>query len=168
MTSTDIVRETDIARDLLKTFSDISDEDAITITLASETNLLEVIGAGVERVSLIETLGASIDTLIESLKSRRQRLDMQAERIRTAIGVAMEATSLKKLELPMWAISLAKKPAGLIVTDESAIPSNFFKLPPPPAPKLDKKAVLDALKAGQTVPGATLDNGGSIVKIRRG
>jgi len=55
-------------------------------------------------------------------------------------------------------------PQKLIVTDESQIPTRFFK---PQPPKLDRKELLDALKIGETVPGADMSNGGTTIQIRR-
>ncbi|MGE0857439.1 MAG: siphovirus Gp157 family protein [Hyphomicrobiaceae bacterium] len=45
----------------------------------------------------------------------------------------------------------------------SRIPSEFWK---PQPPRLDKKVVLDALKAGAVVPGAELSNGGETLSMR--
>jgi hypothetical protein len=39
------------------------------------------------------------------------------------------------------------------------VPEKFMKAPPPPPPALDKKAVAEALKAGEDVPGCRLEQG---------
>ena len=46
---------------------------------------------------------------------------------------------------------------------EALIPAKFWK---PQDPKLDRAAVAEALKAGETVPGASLSNGGLSLSIR--
>ena len=49
------------------------------------------------------------------------------------------------------------------IVDESMIPSKFWK---PSDPKLDRKAVLEALKAKEDVPSATLSNGSETLMVR--
>jgi Siphovirus Gp157 len=50
-----------------------------------------------------------------------------------------------------------------LILDEAILPAKFWKAQDP---KLDKKAVLDALKAKEDVPGASLSNGGETISIR--
>jgi hypothetical protein len=47
--------------------------------------------------------------------------------------------------------------------DESHIPEAFWK---PQQPKLDRRALLAALKAGEVIRGAALDNGGTALSVR--
>jgi hypothetical protein len=51
----------------------------------------------------------------------------------------------------------------VVITDEHAIPQAFWR---PQPPKLDRKAIGEALKAGQAVPGAQLSNGGTTLAIK--
>jgi hypothetical protein len=64
---------------------------------------------------------------------------------------------------PDFTMSLRAQPPKLLVTEESTIPEEFWR---PQAPKLERKALLAALKAGAIVPGATLDNGGVTISVR--
>jgi hypothetical protein len=49
------------------------------------------------------------------------------------------------------------------VVDEREIPEPFWR---PQPPKLDRKALLAALNAGQTVLGASLGNGSTTITVR--
>jgi hypothetical protein len=71
---------------------------------------------------------------------------------------------IKKRETPAGTISLRTVPPSVIVQEEADIPTQFWK-PQPPA--LDKKALLDFLKNGNKVPGATLSNGSVTTSITR-
>jgi hypothetical protein len=51
----------------------------------------------------------------------------------------------------------------VLIVDEAAIPADFWK---PSDPKLDKKAVGEALKAGREVAGAMMSNGGETLQVR--
>jgi hypothetical protein len=83
---------------------------------------------------------------------------------RTLIAKAMELAEIKKREAPAGTVSLKRVPPCAIITDESAIPSRFWKAQ---APKLDKAAVSHALRdEGVDIPGATLSNGTLTIAIR--
>jgi hypothetical protein len=85
----------------------------------------------------------------------------------------------------------ADLPPDVVITAEADIPSDFFVPQPPPPPKLDKKALKEALLTREMkvtfaaslegdaeraqalaaitlIPGATLNNGGFSLQIRRG
>lgn len=154
------------ARNLLAVYADVlaGDEQAVADAIEGETDLRSAIEVAVDRIASNDALVAAIKDRVDGLNSRRKRLDAQTETLRTAIGVAMEVATIKRLELADGTVTLKATPASAIVTDEAVIPAKFWK---PQEPRLDKRAVLDALKASEAVPGATLSNGGSTVQIRR-
>jgi len=161
----DLRRETEAARGLLANMRDIigDDDEVVASTIEGETNLLEAIGQGVKRLAELDALMAATKTLIDGLRERQQRFDNQYGLIRDALAVAMESGEVKKIELPLATISLKRVPPSAIVGDEWLIPEKFWK---PQAPTLDKRAVLEALKAGEVIPGATLSNGGQSLNLR--
>lgn len=158
-------RETEEARSLLANLKDIlgDDDQAAADTVEGETSLHEAMASATSRIIELDVLLIGIDTAREQLFNRASRLKHQQSQIRTALCVAMEAASVKKLELPVATVSLRAVPRKAEITDEAAIPSKFWKAQDP---KLDKKAVLDALKAKEDVPGATLSNGGMTISIK--
>lgn len=160
-----LAMQTDAAKMLLAQCADIlgDDAEAAQITIESETNLVEAIERAVKRIAEIDALRASIKDLVEKTKARDERFKNQRELLRTAVLMAMEGAGMARLEMAVATLSTKKVPAGLQVVDESQIPSKFFVRGDP---KLDKKAVLEALKAKEEVPGATLDNGSTTIQIK--
>lgn len=160
-----LYRETEAAKVFLANLNDIlgDDEQAKADTVEGQTNLHDAIGVAVERIFFLDEMLAGIDTKVSELKARMSRLDAQRDNIRTAICAAMEAGSLKKFEHALATVSLRAVPPKAEITDEAAIPAKFWKAQDP---KLDKKAVLDALKAKEAVPGAVLSNGGVTISIK--
>lgn len=160
-----LYRETEAAKVFLANLRDIlgDDEQAKADTVEGETNLHDAIGIAVERIFALDEMIAGIDTKLTELKTRLSRFDAQRENIRTAICAAMEAGSLKKFEHALATVSLRSVPPKAEITDEALIPSKFWKAQDP---KLDKKAVLDALKAKEAVPGAVMSNGSVTVSIK--
>lgn len=157
--------ETEAARSLLANVRDIigDDEEAVRDAIEGETNLIEAIEATVARIAEVEAHQDAIATQIKAMGERKSRFEAQGERLRTALTVAMGAADLKKLELPLATLSRKPVPPKAVITNETDIPSKFWK---PSDPKLDRKAVLDALKAKETVPGAELSNGSETIAIK--
>lgn len=171
-TELDLKQQSELARFLLSQVADIvaDDEEVITATIEGETGLLEAIDAALDQISDAEALAEMIAKRIEKLEARKVRMVKRAERLRTAVAVAMEAASAKKLIRPLGTLSLRTLPQKVIVTDEAAIPTRFWVVPKP-EPKIDKKALLDALKASdpdteEAIPGCELSNGGISLTIR--
>lgn len=157
--------ETQRARDLLADMRDLlgDDADAIGMTVESETNLQEAMHAALKRLAELNGLMNGIVGMIANLKDRGERLEKQRDTIRELLCVAMETAGQKKLETPLGTVSLRSVPPKAEIIDEAAIPSRFWK---PQDPKLDRKAVLDALKAKEAIPGAMLSNGGVTISIK--
>jgi uncharacterized protein YbcI len=157
--------ESEIARSLLANIhSVLSDDEEMAITaIEGETNLLETISVAVERISELEALEDATKARLDALKARKERFGRQAENIRTALLAAMAAVEMRKLELPTATITLKAVPPKANVYSEADVPSSFWK---PQPPKLDLAAITAALKAKETIPGASLSNGNETVSIR--
>lgn len=162
-----IERETEAARCLLANVRDIlaDDEQATLDAVEGETHWLEAIESAVNRVSEVKAHQEAIGVQMKALAARKARFEAQGERIRAAILVAMADLDLKKLELPQATITRKPVPPKAQIINEAEIPARFWK---PSDPTLDKKAVLDALKDKEDVPGAVLSNTSETLAIREG
>lgn len=140
------------------------DEDFIRDSIEGETNLFEIISALVAADGEDKALVEGLDHFADALDARKQRIKQRIETRRALLASAMEIAELKKLETPAGTISQTKVAPKPIVQDEADIPAEFWK---PSDPKLDRKALGDALKEGRVIPGATMSNGGFTVTIRR-
>jgi hypothetical protein len=108
-------------------------------------------------------LAAALGMRISDMQQRLSRFEVRAEKKWALVTQVMERAQLKKLQEPDFTVSLRAVPPGLVVCNEGDIPQEFWK--PQPA-KLDRKGLLAALGAGQTVPGANLGNGGTTISVR--
>jgi len=164
----DIRREAEAAKVLLANIKDViaDDPEAIHDAIEGETGLLEAITEAVDRVLEVETLSEALAARIKRMQERKSRLEAQAERIRTAIVVAMGDVDLKKLELPEATITRKPVPAKVIVTDESLLPSKY--LVEKTTVNVDRKALLADLKDNWTISGACLSNASETLAIRQG
>lgn len=165
-----IHRQTEAAKSLLSSLRDQGVEDdaeLVADAIEGETNLVEAIGAALAQIDEEEAHILGLSAKIEQFSARRDAKKRRVERTRALIEQAMIATDQTSLRLPTATLSLTKRAPGLIVNSEADIPSRFFVEQERPAPKLDKKALAAAIKAGEQVPGANLDNGSVSLSVRR-
>ncbi|MGH0280785.1 siphovirus Gp157 family protein [Sinorhizobium meliloti] len=166
-----IHRQTEAAKSLLCSLRDQGvDDDAelVADAIEGETNLTEAIEAAVAEIDECDVLVTGLKAKEAEFEARRKAIEKRAERIRALIEQAMLATDQLSMKLPTATLSLTKRAAALIVTDEADIPAKYWVEQPRPAPKLDKKALTaDLREAKAAIPGATLDNGSFSLTVRR-
>jgi hypothetical protein len=158
-------RETEAARVLRAQISALDgvDEDTIRDTIEGETKLDSLIAQVVEDIAIDSASIDGIKAHIETMRGRKERLEARIESRRTAVLMAMTMGEIKKLELPVATLSRKPVPPKVQVVDEAQIPSAFWRRSDP---TLDKRALLDALKGEQVIPGASLSNGGETLSLR--
>lgn len=126
---------------------------------------LESIGGDIEEKSInvamfvrnLESSAAAIETQIESMEDRSKAIRKKADHIKDYLKANMEHAKLQKIESPFFVLSIKKNPASLILDDEKLVPPSFLKIPEPPPPMIDKTKIKEAIKGGQVVPGAHLE-----------
>ena len=101
----------------------------------------------------------------KTCKRGKRRISDRINAFKRTIKEAMETLETRKLERPACTISIGKKARQLQIVDEKMIPINFWI---DQDPKLDKKALLNSLKAGNEIEGVQLDNGGETISFRKG
>ena len=139
------------------------DEQALTDTLDGATDLADVCVRLWAWARDDEDRAMAGKARAAEISERAQRLADRAANKKAAVLAAMEAAGRQKIEAPEVTLSIAKKPQGVVITDETIIPLDYWKRRDP---VLDKMALKDALKNGQAVPGASLDNGGTRLNVR--
>lgn len=157
--------EIDAAKGIMAVVADIigDDDELLTETLEGETDIHAAIGLGLDRILSLDVLIDGADMALGRIKQRRDRLDRQRQLLREAIAMAMETANVRKIEHALGTVSLRSVAPSVLTPVEADIPSEFWK---PQPPKLDRRALLAALKDGRTIPGATLSNGGQTIQIK--
>ncbi len=151
----------DLTADYLRLAQEMADEpDA-----QKAADLLECVHGAVQdkaaSVALycrgIESDMKVIDDAIERLQERKQALQAKHDRLHQYLADNMRRCGITRVEHPLLTLKFAKNPARVVVDDEAAIPADYFTQPPAPPPKLDKKALLAAIKSGAQISGAHLE-----------
>jgi Siphovirus Gp157 len=148
---------------LLAEYRETIDEETLRDTLEGISSLPEALAAVVRSYLDDLTTAAALGMRIGDMQERSSRVEARAEKKRATITSVMEKADMKKLEQPDFTAWLRAVPPGLVVADETQIPTDYWK--PQPA-KLDKRGLLSALNAGVSVPGVSLGNGGTTLSVR--
>lgn len=152
----------ELRNSLLASFGD--DVDLIRDTIEGETNLREEIARVTGSIREDEVLTAGLDAMIDQLAARKQRVEARIATKRAIILQAMSIGEIKTLELPDVTMTVKAVPRAVEIIDEAQIPAEFWKAR---EPTLDRKGIAAAIKEGRAIPGATLDNGGITLQLRR-
>lgn len=160
-----INRQAVAAEELIRSLGDdASDDDLLHDTIEGETDFFEAVERALDEITECEIIAAGIADMQKRLSDRLTRANNRSEKLRGLIDQAFQMAEIKSHKFASATITMKAVPQKLIVTDESQIPTRFFK---PQPPKLDRKELLDALKNGEAVPGADMSNGGTTIQIRR-
>lgn len=147
---------------LLEAFPEVDDE-TIRDTLEGLTTLNELIAEIIRSALIDESLQAGLRLRLQDMKERLARLETRAGKKRELALEAMSEAGLRKIEQPDFTVSARVSPPSLFVLAEDQIPATYWL--PQPA-KLDRQALLDALKQGAEVSGAQLSNPKTVLSVR--
>ncbi|MEQ9689523.1 MAG: siphovirus Gp157 family protein [Bauldia litoralis] len=139
------------------------DEETLADTLEGVTDLHEVVAAVVRSALVDEAMAEGLKRHIDILKERSQRL---AERARTRREIARDAmveVDVRKIQAPDFTVSVRPGSPALVVTDEGAVPSSYWR---PRDPILDRAGLISDLKRGSVIEGATLSNPEPVISVR--
>ncbi len=165
-----IRKETEAAKKLLSMLRDSGEDDDAEIVesaIEGETNLNEAIASVIDMIDEEEIVIAGGEAKIAAIRARIDAKKSRVEKLRASVEQALLMTGRESVNLPTGTVFVSKRKPGVVVENEADIPSEFFRTPEPPAPKLDKKSLAAALADGREVPGARLDNGTVTLSIRR-
>lgn len=139
------------------------DEQTFLDTLEGLSGDLEVKATNVAMfVKNLEASAEAIKHAEKQMADRRKAIEAKAERIRNYILENMVKTGIQKIECPYFVLSVRKNPPAVDVLLSQSIPDEYFDIPEPPAPVLNKKRLADDLKAGVAIEGARLTQGHSL------
>jgi hypothetical protein len=148
---------------LLARFPELrEDDEALVLSLESETDALALCERLVRKIKETEAHREGCAGYIRELKSRQDLLDLRADNIRNTLVSIMAAAGVKNLPLPIATLSL-RYGQHVNIVEHELLPEQFRRhLPWEP----HKNLIGAALRAGQFVPGATLSNPEPSLSIR--
>ena len=134
------------------------DEDAEAVEIAKQIQAIESdkLPALYEEAREYDmALRDALDVIaarLERLKEAKAAFETALSRHREAIKSTMEALGTSKINLNIGGFTVRNNPPAAEIIDESIIPNEYKRI----TVSIDKMAIRNALKEGETVPGATL------------
>lgn len=137
-----------------------ADEQAVIDTLEAEAWPLELKAQNTAyAIKNLEATAEAIKAAEKDMADRRKAIEKRAANLREYVKTCMEIAQMSKIECPHFALTIKKNPSGVEIFEQALVPVKFLRTPEPPPPSIDKKAVAEAIKAGEEVPGAMLTQG---------
>ena len=127
-------------------------EEAVIDTLEG----LGVEGKVEDYCQVIYQLSADADMYdkeIKRLQAKKKSAESNIDRMKVALSEYMKAANQKKLSAGTFTLSF-RKSESVVIKDENALPEAYIKTEIKKSP--DKTAIKNAIKNGQTVAGAEL------------
>lgn len=161
----DPVREAKAVKALRESLAavDGDDDELLIDTIEGGTQLFEIFDKLLRRMAETRALIIGAEAVEGELFERRKRFEKRHDSDRALIEQAMMIAELDKVERPAGTLSLARRGPSLQLITEADIPAEFWKVGDP---KLDRKALLAALKDGREVSGACLSNAAPSLTVR--
>lgn len=160
-----LAEEAKAARQLIESLKAGDDEQLCADMVEGETGFYEAMDRVLSAMLDDEALASGIGDMIDKLAARKSAAEKRIKWRKGCIEVAMMHADIpEKAVRPLGTVSLKSTAPQLGDIDEAEIPSQFFKAQPP---KLDKRGLLNALKDGADVPGASIKPAGKTLQIRK-
>jgi hypothetical protein len=149
----------------VKAFLGEDDAEMAHDAIEGETDFFETIDWVLDQNIADDALIDGLKAAMAKLKARCERIEKRQENRREALLTALITAGFEseKIVRPLATLRVAQKARQLEIINEASIPLQFWITPDP---KPDKKAILDALRAGDKIDGCSLDNGGQILQVR--
>ena len=146
---------------------DVSDDMAAEAHQLQEIILEDLLPEKVEGychvIAQLNAEAAILKAEEKRLADRRKVRENNVARMKQRLHEALEAAELKKLVAGVWTVNRQKSPPSLMIGTEENIPTRFYVKQDP---KLDRKALLDAVKDGLEIDGVTIETENTHVRIK--
>ena len=148
---------------VLREHPELLEDDELKLDLIEGEGFNQVLGQVVEKSMEAESMASAIKLRIDSLNERRSRFLSQHKFWRAVALRLMQSVELNKIQLTEATVSVTKGRLGVTLTGNvEDLPPDFQRV----KVEADKKAILEHLKNGVSIEGATLSNGPPTLTIR--
>lgn len=102
----------------------------------------------------IDSHTEAIDKEIDRLQHKKKMTENLNKRLQDYIRQSMQRAEISKIEYPTFTVSVVKNPPSVEVVSEEAVPNAYKTVKQ--VIQIDKRRIMDDLKAGQKVEGCSL------------
>jgi hypothetical protein len=139
------------------------DDQTLADTVEGLTDLHEIVTAIIRSALADEALSAALRCRIADMQGRLNRLQDRASKRRQIARDVMSELDLKKITAPDFTVSIRPGTPSLMVIDEAAVPSIYWR---PSEPHLNRQELLNELKEGAEIEGVALSDPEPVLSVR--
>jgi hypothetical protein len=164
MTRLDIAQLTATIDALLVRYPELTGEDETLRAdmLEGSTDIVEVFGRILVQMREAAIGMAGIDKIMSELNERGKRFARKHDALRELIAKIMEHAGLTKFVMPEATLSISFRKGSPIITDETALPEECWRVKREP----DKAMIKRWVDAGNVPDGVAISNGSSVLTVR--
>lgn len=149
--------------DLIAAFPELAEDETLRAdVLEGETDINGILAKLVQEREAAYAMAEGVKIPVDDLRQRKARLERKGDGYSAAIERVMNAAGLPKVTLPNATLSISNAAPSVTVSDESALPDQFWRT----KREIDKTAINAAAKAGEEIPGVVVSNGGTRLTVR--
>lgn len=138
------------------------DYQLLSDMLEGSTGLHEFCAAVVNHRAETEELIAGLHDRMKRLQDRLTRLERRSDSLKELLFKLMQSADIKKLELAEATLSIRAGVPKVVLIDDKEIPDALCRFTREP----DRRRIMEWLKEGKAVPGASLSNAPQTLMIR--
>lgn len=139
----------------------IANDEILNAAISIEGEWTEKVQGIAKLIKNLESDANGFEAEERRLREQKQYCRNRIESLKQYLKDAMQAAGIKKVD-GVVPVAFRKCPPSVDVIDPKLIPGVYVK---PREPEFDKKAILEKLKAGETVTGAVLVDDKEYLKI---
>ena len=129
-------------------------EDMIKEALDSISEEIELKAVNIAKlIKSIESDIAGVKAEKDRLAAKEKSMSNKVKNLKEYLYSAMKLTGKEKIKTDLFSFNIQKNPASVNVISDTDIPEEVLVEMPK---QINKKAILEKLKAGETVPGCEL------------
>lgn len=107
-------------------------------------------------VRSLEADAAAVKQWAKDAAERAKSIEARADNLKDYLASNLSAAGIERIEGPGVRITW-RKSSAVVIDEPGLIPAEFMRVPEPPPSAPDKKAIADAIKSGNAIPGAHVE-----------
>ena len=139
----------------------IANDEVLSAAISIEGEWTEKIQGIAKLIKNLESDADGFEAEERRLREQKQYRRNRIESLKQYLSTAMQTAGVKKVDGTV-PVAFRKCPASVEITDQFIVPAKYQK---PQEPELDKRTILEDLKAGKEILGAVLVTDKEYLKI---
>jgi F420-dependent methylenetetrahydromethanopterin dehydrogenase len=112
-----------------------------------------------QMVLMLKAQSEAVAAVAKAQAERAARIEKRMESLKHYLLLQLQVVGRERIETDELVIRRQNNPPSVYVTNEYAVPKEYWVQPPAPPPRIDKLAIKEAIEAGVDVDGCFLEKG---------